>query len=185
MHTDSDGADFKLANNGAFPWHVTILIKYCYNPYSPYPAYYSGAILNEKWIIGPAKKIIKALSIRVDIGSVNIKVPTFSVYPDAYTIHPQFNEDKFENNIALLRLSGDETLDKIKASTFSPIRLPQKRQIDQSFVGLQFEAHISSYRFSKPSMYSYFCWAFFSILPFRSSIFFHFQKKKGFYYFIL
>lgn len=95
---------------------------------------------------------MNASSIRVDVGSINIKEKILSVFPDAYTLHPEFDANKFENNIALLRLSGDNILDYTnKEATFAPIRLPQKRQINESFMGLEFEAHLSSYRFSKPS----------------------------------
>lgn len=153
QHTDSDIANFIYANDDDFPWHATLAIKYSHNILTPYPTYYSGVILNEKWIITAAKAIVNASSIRVDVGSVNIKEPMFSIYPDAYTLHPQFDENKFDNNIALLRLSGDNMLDYTsKQATFAPIRLPQKRQINESFMGSEFEARISSYRFTKPGM---------------------------------
>lgn len=159
LHTDSDVSNFTLAENGDFPWHATIIIKYTDNTMTPYPSYFSGVILNEKWIIAPAKVIENAHSIRVDVGTVNITEPMLSVYPDAYTLHPEFDGNKYENNIALLRLSGDNVLDYTKRrAKFSPIRLPQRRQFNESFVG--FAAYISSYKFSQSSTTSCFPFAF-------------------------
>lgn len=155
IHTDPDVSNLTHAKHGDFPWHATLAIKYSYNTLTPYPTYYSAVILNENWIIASAKVIVNASSIRVDVGSINIKERIFSVYPDAYTLHPEFDLDRFENNIALLRLSGDNILDYTnKEATFAPIRLPQKRQINESFMGLEFEAHLSSFMFSKQSKYS-------------------------------
>lgn len=80
-----------------------------------------------------------------------------SIYPDAYTLHPEFDGNKYENNIALLRLSGDNVLDYAKRKVkFSPIRLPQ---VNESFMGSEFEAYISSYKFSQSSMTLYFSFA--------------------------
>lgn len=91
-HTDSDTSDFLCANVEDFPWHASVVIKYLKNKLTPYPLYHSGVILNEKWIIVAAHVIAGAVSIRVDVGSVNLSNPLVSVYPDAYIMAKNISE---------------------------------------------------------------------------------------------
>lgn len=125
---------------------------------TPFPFYYSGFILNERWIIAPAHIIATAYSIRVDVGSVNISDPLVSVYPDAYTLHPKFNNKTLKNNIALLQLTGENTLDftSIRAiGKFAPIDLPRKSQIEKTFLEGEHTAFVSGFAFVNPSKCSY------------------------------
>lgn len=115
------------------------------NANSDRTVYCGGAILNEKWILTSADCIVNARNIRIDVGSVKINTPARSVYPDVFTVHPQFNEEKLENNLALLRLSGPNILypPNEEIPRFAPIRLPQKRQQNESFE--RFEAYFTSF----------------------------------------
>lgn len=104
------------------------------------PTFCSGAILNENWILAPAECVAGASSLRVDIGSVEINSPAISVYPDAFTLHPEFNKNKFKNNIALLRLSKENTLnfdEDVSQGRYSPIRLPRRSEVHKTFEGAE------------------------------------------------
>lgn len=125
---------------GDFPWHTSLVIKYPDD--SVRSAFCSGAILNEKWILTTADCVIGANGIRVDVGSVDINTPLLSVYPDAFVLHPQYDNsnNKFINNIAILRLSSKTMLNftsVVAKNQYGPIRLPKKRQIDETFIGFE------------------------------------------------
>lgn len=153
-HTDNDTTNFKLARVGDFPWHVTVVVKYSHDYMTPYPFYYSGFILNERWIVTSAHIIATAYSIQVDVGTVNISDPLLSVYPDAYTLHPEFNNVTLENNIALLRLAGEDILNFTKKTAigkFSPIELPERDQIDELLQEEEYTAFVSAFSFVTPS----------------------------------
>lgn len=135
---------------GDFPWHALLVVKYRGNT-SPDPTFCSGAILNEEWIITSAECISKANTVRVDVGSVDINKPLVSVYPDALTLHPEYDVEKRKNNIALLRLKGDDKLNFEKdeyRGKIGPIRLPSRRQVDENFEG--FEAFLAGFGKSSP-----------------------------------
>lgn len=144
-----------FAKVGDFPWHASFVIKYKGESATAEPTFCSGAILNEKWLLATADCIANAVTIRVDVGSVEINNPLVTVYPDGFILHPQFNKDKFTNNIALLRLPENGKLNFSKENArgkYSPIRLPKRRQINESFD--QYEGLMSGFGFSSQSMYS-------------------------------
>ncbi|XP_055308203.1 vitamin K-dependent protein C-like, partial [Sitodiplosis mosellana] len=133
-------ANGNRAELGSFPWHASLAIKYRIDGSEMDPTFCSGTILNEKWILTPAQCIKGAKAIRVDIGSVDINKPLISVYPDAFTLHPQYDNsnNKFKNNLALLRLPEKSKLDFTKSEgRYAPIRLPTRRQIDETFEGME------------------------------------------------
>lgn len=141
-------ADGDRATVGDFPWHAFLSIKYRNDNSTANPTYCSGAILNERWILTSAQCLIGASAVRVDIGSIDVNIPLRSVYPAAFVSHPMYDNsnNKFLNNIALLRLSGknilhfseDEVLGKL-----APVRLPRKSQMNESFVG--YEGYFSGF----------------------------------------
>lgn len=142
-----------LAKVGDFPWHASFVIKYKGESTTAEPTFCSGAILNEKWILTPAECIQNAKTIRVDVGSIDINKPLISLYPDSFTPHPQYDQNKFKNNIALLRLPANSLLNFSSEETkgkLAPIRLPRKSQIEDEFVGS--EAYFSSFGYPSPSM---------------------------------
>lgn len=142
------------AELGSFPWHASLVIKYRNDKPEDDPTFCSGAILNEKWILTTAQCIKGATAIRVDVGSVDINKPLVSVYPDAFTLHPQYDNsnNKFKNNIALLRLNEKNQFDFSKSEgKYGPIRLPTRRQVDESFEEAQ--AYLTG--FGYPSMRKY------------------------------
>lgn len=149
-----------LAKVGDFPWHASFVIKYKGESTTAEPTFCSGAILNEKWLLATADCIANAASIRVDVGSVEINNPLVTVYPDGFILHSQFNKDKYKNNIALLRLPENSKLNFSTESgraKYSPIRLPKRRQISESFD--QYEGLMSGFGFSSPGMNTQKFWA--------------------------
>lgn len=140
------------ARDGDFPWHVNLVIQYRTDGPNDAPTFCSAAILNEKWLLTQAECITGASKLRADFGSVHINKPLLSVYPDSYTLHPQYDKNKFKNNIALLRLP--EKLDFIGANgKFAPVQLPSMRQIDELFVNK--ESYFTGYGYPSQRMYSY------------------------------
>lgn len=139
-------ANGNRAELGSFPWHASLAIKYRNSPPDADPTFCSGAILNEKWILTPAQCIQGAYGIRVDIGSIDINKPLLSILPDAFTLHPQYDNDnsKFKNDIALLRLPENNMLDFSKSDgKYLPIRMPTRRQVDEEFIGQ--ESYLSGF----------------------------------------
>lgn len=139
-------ANGNRADIGSFPWHASLAIKYRNSPPDADPTFCSGAILSEKWILTPAQCIQGAYGIRVDVGSVDINKPLISILPDAFTLHPQYDNSnlKFKNNIALLRLPENNKLDFSKSDgKYLPIRLPTRRQVDEEFIGQ--ESYLSGF----------------------------------------
>lgn len=145
-------ANGNRANVGDFPWHASLFITYHSDAPNAEPSHCSGAILNEKWVLTPAECIFNSRTIRVDVGSVDINKPLISVFPDSFTLHPQYDQNKFKNNIALLRLPSNSLLDFTSEQTkgkIAPIRLPRKSQIDSDFVDA--ESYYSSFGYPSPS----------------------------------
>lgn len=141
------------AEIGEFPWHASLAIKYRQDNPTASPTFCSGAILNENWILSTADCIANAVTIRVDVGSTDINNPYLSVLPDAFILHPQFNTDKFKNNIALVRLPEKSKLDfsdEVSQRRYSPIRLPKRRQFSESFE--KYEAYFSGFGISSQSI---------------------------------
>lgn len=130
-----------------------MFIRYRTDDANAEPSHCSGAILNEKWIITPAECIQNAATVRVDVGSIDVNKPLIKVYPDALTLHPQFERNKFKNNIALLRLPENNLLDFASEEAkgkYGPIRLPRKSQMDDDFIGT--ESYFSGFGYPSAGM---------------------------------
>lgn len=96
----------------------------------------NGAILNENWIVSTGDCLEKAKSVIVKIGSVKYNKQVLSVTPDAVINHPQYHQNNLQNNIALLRIPASQTITfpTGKFPSFSPVRLPRKQQLNETFV---------------------------------------------------
>lgn len=97
--------------------------------------YCGGAILNELWMISTADCIENARSVRAVIGTTDLKKPTLTINPQMYVIHPRYNGQFFNNNLALLRLPKDRPLafPAGPRPAFGPIRLPSLSQRFEKF----------------------------------------------------
>lgn len=144
------------ANVGDFSWHALLIIKYRSNKPEDAPTFCSGAILNEKWLLTPAKCLRNAKTIRVDVGSVNINQPWRTVYPDSYTIHSQYDNTNnlIKYNLALLRLAEKDKFnfgDANARGRYAKIELPTKRQVNETFI--KHRSYFSGFGYTSKCMY--------------------------------
>lgn len=133
------------AKLGEYPWHVQLAVKYRNDKDKSNVSYCNGAILNKNWIITIADCISNARWIQISVGSIEFNKSALVVYPDKFFIHPEYSTTKPRNNLALLRLDKNNTLNFPKGSlpNFAAVRLPQRRQYNELFEG--YEAYFSGY----------------------------------------
>lgn len=133
---------------GQFPWHALLAIQYNNDNRV---TYWNGVILNNLWILTNADAVVNARTIRADIGHVVSSYPALTVYPDSYTIHPQFNQNNFVNNLALVRMPLNRPIQFPDGPNppFAPIRLPTLRQ--QYALFEDSEAYFSGWGFVRQS----------------------------------
>lgn len=157
------------ANTGQFPWHVSLVVQYR-NDNTNALTFCGGVILNELWILAAADCVFNARTIRADIGSVNINRPDLHLYPDTFIIHPQYNPNRFRNNLALLRLPLNRPIRFPQGPNpnYWPIRLPTLRQQNQTFEDE--EAYFTGFGYNAPS----------KIKHFNKLL-----KSKGFFFFLV
>lgn len=119
---------------GQFPWHALLAIRYR-SDNTNRVTFCGAAILNELWILATADCVHNARSIRVDLGHVYINHPAVSVHPETSFIHPQYNPNRFVNNLALLRMPSNRPIAFPSGPNprFWPIRLPSRRQQSATF----------------------------------------------------
>lgn len=138
---------------GEFPWHALLAVQY-YNDNRV--AFWNGVILNDLWILATAASVTNARTIRADIGHVYINHPALRLFPDFYIIHPQYNVNRYINNIALVRMPLNQPIRFPQGPNpiFWPIRLPTLRQQHATFEGA--EAYFSGWGFVRPSKFDLF-----------------------------
>lgn len=114
---------------GQFPWHALLAVQYR-NDNTNRITFCGAAILNDLWLLAAADCVHNARTIRVDLGHVYINQPAISVYPDTSFIHPQYNPNRFVNNVALLRMPLNRPIPFPSGPNpaYWPIRLPSRRQ---------------------------------------------------------
>lgn len=138
------------ASVGQFPWHALIAVQY-HNDNTNKFVYCSGTILNEHWIISNADCVKNARTIYADLGSVDAYKPLQRVWPEYYVIHPQFNANNFQNNIALLRFPSNRPIQipNKPHPELRPVRLPRLSQRTQTFENA--EAYFTGYGYNSIS----------------------------------
>lgn len=143
------------ANLGQFPWHALLAIQY-HNDNTNQVVFWNGVILNHLWIVTTADSVSNAQTIRADIGHVHINRPTLRLFPNWYIVHPQYNADRFVNNLGLVRmpLNHPITFPSGPNPSHFPIRLPTLRQQYATFEGA--EAFFSGWGLDRPSEYDVF-----------------------------
>lgn len=87
------------------------------------------------WLLSTAECMHNARTVRANVGSVHIETNAVTLFPDTYYVHPQYNPNRFINNLALLRMPLDRPI-QLPATpnpAFYPIRLPSRRQLNETF----------------------------------------------------
>jgi len=135
------------ATLGQFPWHVSLTVQYR-NDNTNRRTYCGGAILNELWILTNAECVSNARTIQADVGSVLFSRPGLTVFPEVYILHPQYNPNRFVNNVALLRLPFLRPFNFPTGPnpSFRPIRLPSLSQ--QNFTFENEDAYFSGFGYT-------------------------------------
>lgn len=113
--------------------------------------YCGGVILNELWILGTADCVFNARTIRAVLGTVQLNRPAVTVYPELFMLHPQYNPNRFRNNLALLRLPLNRPLyfPNGPNPSYYPVRLPSLRQLNSTFEGQ--EAYFTGFGYTSIS----------------------------------
>lgn len=144
------------ANLGQFPWHALLSVQY-HGDSTNRVVFWNGVILNNLWIVATADGVSNARTIRADIGHVYINRPAVTLFPDWYIVHPQYNANRFINNLALVRMPLNKPIQFPSGPnpSFSPIRLPSLRQQYATFEG--FEAYLSGWGLVQSSKFATIC----------------------------
>lgn len=83
---------------GSWPWQVAVLNRYK-------EAFCGGTLVSPKWILTAAHCIRKRLYVRLGEHDLTVKEGTeIEFRVDAVVIHPQYDADTVDNDVALLRL---------------------------------------------------------------------------------
>lgn len=114
-----------------------------------------GAILNDLWILATGDCVANARTIRVEAGTVLLTRPAVTVFPELYIVHPQYNPNRFRNNLALLRLPLNRPFFFPSGPNphFFPVRLPTLRQRNATFEGQ--ESYFSGFGYTSLSEFAY------------------------------
>ncbi|KAM8924079.1 complement C1r subcomponent [Pelodytes ibericus] len=111
------------AENGEFPWQVLLAKN----------VRAGGAIIGEHWVLTAAHVLTKddsiisdddtASNIRIFFGDVDVDKQVKAGYRSVaeYYVHPQYNKDNYDNDIALIRLQKPVVMNE----NVSPICLPE------------------------------------------------------------
>lgn len=138
---------------GIFPWHALLQIER-YGVNSIF--YCGGAILNRNWVLTSADCLQDASRVRIDAGSVELRRPAVTVLADAFFTPRDYNPRDFANNLALLRIPLQSSLNFTYSPTanLAPIRLPALSQERETFVDQ--EAHFTGFGYTmKGNFYTF------------------------------
>ncbi|XP_071988529.1 complement C1r-B subcomponent-like [Engystomops pustulosus] len=115
----------KEAQNGNFPWQA----------YLKHPGPAGGVLIGEKWVLtaahvlksGSGRKDLDVNDLHLFLGDVHVDNLLMSglVKAKAYYIHPKYNTENFDHDIALIQLENPVTMN----SNVSPICLPDNAEV--------------------------------------------------------
>ncbi|KAG4066036.1 hypothetical protein HA402_001283 [Bradysia odoriphaga] len=110
-----------------FPWQVHIQASYANGPTINNCG---GSIITNTYVLTAAECVHNAKTLKINLGSTYLSTPAKTLYSGTFFMHPFYNPNYFQNNIALIRLP--ETLKF--TSTMMAIRLPSTSQLNETFV---------------------------------------------------
>ncbi|XP_076246579.1 vitamin K-dependent protein C [Calliopsis andreniformis] len=86
------------ANRGSWPWQVAVLNRYR-------EAFCGGTLISPRWVLTAAHCIRKRLYVRIGEHDLTVKEGTeLELRVDSVTVHPEYDADTVDNDIAMLRL---------------------------------------------------------------------------------
>lgn len=91
-----------------------------------------GSLLSTQWVLTSASCVHGVVTVTLGFGSVNILAPAQTQQSSAITIHPSYNPNNLNNNIALIHLATPVVL----SAAVAVIRLPSLSQATNDFTGI-------------------------------------------------
>lgn len=80
-----------------FPWHATIQTI-------PANTICGGSLISSTFVLTSANCVRLATSVTIGLGSITIGAPTVSLTSNIIRMHPQFNPQNINNDVALIQL---------------------------------------------------------------------------------
>lgn len=85
------------------------------------------------WVLTAAHCVRGYTSFTIGVGSNTLSSPLIQLAASSFVVHPNFNPNNFNNDVALLQLPTT-----LSTSNFiAPVRLPTVSQTNATFAGLQ------------------------------------------------
>jgi len=116
----------QLAAANQFPWHVSI--KGTLD--NGQETLCGGALISNAYVITAAHCIINVPTVTIGMGSNNLALPQIAMIAQSRIIHPNYNAQTYQNDLALLRLPLNVTT----TTQIQWIRLPTISQTSNQFV---------------------------------------------------
>lgn len=104
-----------------------------------------GSIITNIFVLTSADCIVNAKTIKIGLGSTFWSKPAKVLFSTVFAIHPNFNRQTLQNNVALIKLP--EYLQF--SPTLNAIRLVARSQVSQPFINA--ETYLTGFGFTSTS----------------------------------